>query len=191
MKRLVIGIILLLLVIGVTYYRLVPPVHAPQKPPLTPPTTPNYLTVTPTQQFFCNPKDLQATMETDAGAGNIYGILTLKNTSTIPCHINGDNKITATSSAKNISLNYYPITLSKDIILSPNQSLFGKVHYPNGPQCQTGIVTSKITFSYQVSPNNIISFINTATQSEGNIVTCVGLENITQVDIWNLSTHEQ
>lgn len=188
MKRLIGAIIVLVLITAGVYYVFVPQTHNPQKSPLIP---------TPTSQSqqnqpsFCTAKDLEATIEMGAAAGNIYGMITLKNISSTPCHMIGNNKITVVSSAKNITLNYYPISLQKDIVLSPNQRLYGKVHYPNGPQCQSSIINSTIAFSYQINPNTTVTFADSTGKSNQTIITCSGANNSTQVDIWNLSTQQQ
>lgn len=140
------------------------------------------------KQSFCSPKDIEAKIQMGAAAGNIYGTLTITNTSSIPCHIIGNNKINAVSSAKNISLNYFPREGQQDILLTPNKTLYAKVHYPNGPQCQSPIVSSTITFSYALSPTDNVTFANQNGKINQGIVTCSNANEVSQVDIWNLST---
>lgn len=186
-KRVLLTIIALFIIIAAAYYLFVPQTHNPQK---TPPPTPS-ITTQQNQSSFCTAKDLEATIEMGAAAGNIYGILALKNISSTSCQIIGDNKILASSSAKNITLNYYPTSLQKNMVLSPNQTLYGKVHYPNGPQCQSSTVNSIISFSYQTDPNITVTFADATGKINQAIVTCNAANNPTQVDIWNLSTQQQ
>src|SRR6185437_16959976 len=101
---------------------------------------------------FCLPSDLQAEVTTDAAAGNIYGSLTIKNISNKVCQINGDHFIQPTYTASNISVTQQGQSGNSTLLLSSGQTVYSRVHYPNGPQCNGTTVTGTIAFHYKISP---------------------------------------
>lgn len=140
---------------------------------------------TTTSENFCLPKNLQSQVSFDAAAGNIYGTFTIKNISNSQCTILGNNKIQATTAPKNISFNYEGTTTNM-FTLQPNQTVYGQVHFPNGPQCSGDIINSPISFSYAISDTSTITFTSSG---PGNpmITTCTATDEPTEIDLWSLS----
>lgn len=182
--------ILLLLIIASLGYifvikNLIVSTNSPAPAPLP---TEEQLSPSPTvtSESFCAPNDLQSQVSFEGAAGSMYGTFTIKNISQTPCSIIGNNKITVTTPAKNISLNYEG-TATTSFTLQPHQIIYGQVHYPNGPQCSGSIITSPISFSYRISSGSIINFTTT---EPGNamMTTCTAPDEPTEIDLWNLST---
>lgn len=150
-------------------------------------------TLVPTSsQGYCDPKDLQALVILSPGAGNVYGTFTLKNMSQQSCEILGGTFITPeydNNTVKNITITHMGQTEKKPFILTPGTTIYSQVHYPNGPQCQSiGINTTQIKFTYKVSPTAIIEFKDPDGNMQQSIQTCKAAKDITEIQIWNMST---
>jgi hypothetical protein len=142
-------------------------------------STPQTATPSPIANTDCTNDQLSASASYEPAAGNIYGTLTITNTSNTDCTVTLGDTIKANYTASNISINYEsnPPTLSQN--LHPGDKVYSQVHYPNGPQCQSEILPKPVIFSYEM--NNIkVDFDSTSVSA------CAGSEN-TQIDIWPLS----
>jgi hypothetical protein len=147
----------------------------------------NLTTRSLTSVVNCSSKDLQASISFEGAAGNIYGNASVKNISPKECKIIGDNFITATFSAKNIKIMQQGQIGPNSISLSPNQIVYSQVHFPNGPQCMSGIKQLPVKFSYQISEKDSVTFLSTGNFPSSTITTCVSLTEMTQLDVWSIS----
>ncbi len=152
----------------------------------------NY-TVSPTNTMsYCTPQNLDASLTLSHGAGNVYGTFTLKNLSQQTCQILGEEFINVaydTNTVKNITITHTGQTQSQNFILSPGQTLYSQVHYPNGPQCQSvGINTTGVVFTYKISPTDTVSFKNENGNIMQQVQTCKSPTDMTEIQIWNMST---
>jgi hypothetical protein len=129
---------------------------------------------------YCTSDQLKADARYEPAAGNIYGTLTITNTSNRDCNIVLGNSIHAEYDATNITTGFEDMTPNNHIyLLKAGSKVYSQVHYPNGPQCQSQISPKPIVFSYEA--NNIkVDFDSTSVSA------CSGNEN-TQIDIWPLS----
>jgi hypothetical protein len=189
MKRIVIvfSVIIVILLVGIFYLYTR---SANQTGTIV--SSPAPITVAPSNStYYCVSKDLQSSLSLSPGAGNIYGTLTIKNISGKPCQIIGNNFITANydmQTIKNISLEHVGTPESALFQLSPNQTIYSQVHYPNGPQCSTGILTAKVIFRYAVSATDIVNFADENGTKEQNVTICNSPAEITTMQIWNMSS---
>ena len=154
-------------------------------------TTAPTLIPTVTSNAYCSTKDLQTTISFDPGAGNMNGTVIIKNISGGQCSIIGDNSISAQynkQTIKNISIKQNGTSDTKLFKLSPNQSVYAKVHYPNGPQCQGPTVLQNITFTYAISPTDTITFADQKGVQKQVIQVCPTPSEITTIDLWPLTT---
>ncbi|HZE87149.1 MAG TPA: hypothetical protein VE090_02975, partial [Methylomirabilota bacterium] len=145
----------------------------------------------PTGATYCTPQNLQTLLTLSPAAGNIYGTFTIKNISQQTCQIIGNNDITPkynTQTVTNINISRLGISAPQIFQLSSGQTVYSQVHYPNGPQCSTGIQTTPVTFSHQLSPQNTITFANQNGTTAENVTTCKAQADITTMQIWNLSS---
>ena len=150
-------------------------------PPIPTPTP------TSTQVTFCKPQDLQANITSEGAAGNIYGTLTIKNISSSTCTIQGNNFVAARFSATNVILDQQGDPGSTQIDMSPNQIVYSQMHFPNGPQCSSGIIQSPVTFTYQISPTDKVTFKPGTGLSAPSVTACKAGSEITQLDVWSIS----
>lgn len=136
---------------------------------------------------FCKPQDLDANLTTQGAAGNIFGTLTIKNTSTKNCQIISVNFILPSFDAKNITVKNQGQTGPETFTLSPNQIVYSQIHYPNGPQCSGQISQANISYSYKISVNDSVNFKNQNGSTKQTIGVCQSSSEITEVDVWSLS----
>jgi len=187
MKAIIVTIVVVLLGIlgGIYFYTQTP--HQPQNPSPTPVPITSSPTVSST---YCSPQDLVASYNSNAGAGNIYLEIMITNISNRECEVIGNNYIAAqydTQTIKNISLHHMG-TVEKDIFtLSPNQTLYSQIHYPNGPQCQGPTQAVQVVFTYAISSTSTITFNNTQEHGGHSFPVCSSPTDITTIDIWNMS----
>ena len=200
-----IGIVVLILLGGIGYFYLQNSASTRQQIPasLTPTTqqpspsisqTSGRATLSPSNEaVYCRSQNLQASLNLSPGAGNVYGTFMVKNISQGTCQVQGGEFILAkydTNTVKNITVTHVGQTQKPPFILSPGETIYSQVHYPNGPQCQSiGLNTTGITFSYQISLTNTIAFKN----QEGNteeipVHTCKSPTDMTEIQIWNMAT---
>lgn len=195
-KGIFIFLCLLLIIGGIYIYTKTSPSHkypSPSSIPSSPITTPVISeisqSITNPTLSYCSPQNMQANIAISPAAGNIYGMLTIKNISDKTCSMVGNNLISVIypSTIPNIVITHIGNTLANNITLAPNQLVYSQVHYPNGPQCQSGIQTQKIQFTYAISPTATITFINQSDQKDQTITLCSSSTEKTTIQIWNLS----
>jgi hypothetical protein len=142
----------------------------------------------------CVAGDVSATVAFDAGAGNIYGALSIKNTSAKTCTIAGNNfpQLNYDQTAvKNLNVINQGLPSVKQYAIAPEAAVYARIHFPNGPQCGEAISTVNATLTYEIAPGTVLTFENvppqggTAQPSFG-INACAGTD-ITSVEITNLS----
>ena len=186
MKKIIIFITLFfaLALISVGYVLRTPSI--PSVPNPTPTSTP--ITAMPTENplGFCTSSDLESTIVLDAAAGNIFGTISIKNISQNNCKIEGDNFIKPTFTAKSITVSTQGSAGPQSIILTPNQTVYSQVHFPNGPQCQSGISQINISFSYQVSSTDSVIFKNQNGSTQQAMVVCSLSTDLTDVQVWSI-----
>ncbi|HSW97490.1 MAG TPA: DUF4232 domain-containing protein [Candidatus Saccharimonadales bacterium] len=140
----------------------------------------------------CKRNDLETNLALSPGAGNVFGTVTLKNISPHTCQIAGGSFINAeyNPSVTNISIVHVGQTQSQPFILAPNQTIYSQIHYPNGPQCSTGVKTTKVAFSYNISGNETVTFkdMDGAISEDASVQTCNSPADVTQIEIWKMST---
>ncbi len=154
---------------------------------LSPVPSPSTISTTET---YCSPQDLQATLTLDAGAGNIYGNATIKNISAKNCQIVGSNFISAqyAQSIQNIVVTHVGQSQTNIFDLSPNQTVYSQVHYPNGPQCGSGIQIAKVKFAYAISTIDTIMFTAQNGDEEQDVTICTSPSELTTIQVWNMSS---
>lgn len=190
MKRwgtiLIIGILLILIVVSFFAYRRERKETAEEGAPT--PTVAVAITTQPTATTtYCQAKDLVTLLTSEGAAGSIYGTFTIKNASTKPCTIIGNNKIDAVFTASNIFVTYKG-TGPATIQLAPGQTVYAQVHYPNGPQCNGPIKTADISFQYTYAPEKTITFKNNLGNEKQQIAACADTASMTEVTLWPFST---
>jgi hypothetical protein len=144
------------------------------------------VSIAPTSSIaYCSQKDLQTTVVTDPGAGNINGMFEIKNISGANCQIVGNNTIMASYNEhviKNIAVTHTGKPEMESFELAPNQSVYARLHYPNGPQCSGPTQTANVAFSYAISPTDTISF------KEESVRVCSSDSEMTTITLWNISS---
>ena len=182
-KSIVSLVLVILVVVGAFFY-----LRMGQSKSLTP-----IPSVSPTDSGpYCSPGDLQSLVELGAGAGNVYGTLTLKNISQDTCEVLGGDFVVADydSSVKNITITHIGQTQAQPFVLAPGQTIYSQVHYPNGPQCQSiGLNQTNVTFTYQISPTDTVSFKNQQGGAQQILQTCKSPNDRTEIQIWNMANH--
>ncbi|MGI8420521.1 MAG: DUF4232 domain-containing protein [Candidatus Levyibacteriota bacterium] len=195
MLRILFGILLLILLIagGVYIYQQKHLAVAPGRSTAIPtPTKQPTPTITPlptvTLDSYCTSANVTGTISLDGAAGNIFGTLTLKNISTKACAINANNFIQATSTAKNITITQEGKIGLKYINLQPNQTIYSQVHYPNGPQCNGTTKAQTITFAYQISPSQTVTFEDKNNNLDQALTACAADDEKTAIEVWSISS---
>lgn len=140
---------------------------------------------------FCTVEDLSATIQLSPGAGNVYGTLTLTNTSGSMCQINGNEfvHVNIPSTVTNVHEVRTGSAGPSVYQLQPGESLYGTIHYPNGPQCSSNVTTPNVTFSYLIAPDTRIVFENNGTR-EVQITACQAPSDITEIQVSSLTTQQ-
>ncbi len=188
------GIIILLALAGFFYSQKSSPSNLKIAPtPIHSITVVPILTPTPTSGvIFCLASDLLPTITLGVGAGNIYGALTLKNTSAQTCQILGGQFVSAnydTATVKNITITHTGQTQPQPFVLSPGETIYSQVHFPNGPQCQSiGLNQTEVTFMYKISSSDEVTFRNQNGNTNQIVQTCKSSTDMTEIQIWNMST---
>jgi hypothetical protein len=141
---------------------------------------------TATQATFCQANQLSAKLTSQGAAGSIYDALEMTNTSTTPCSVDLGNTVTAKFEAKNIVTNDQSTVHTENFILKPNATVYSQVHYPNGPQCQSGITPQPISIFYK-SDQTSIAFEPNIQTGKLLVQACTSESEKTTVDIWPLS----
>ncbi len=145
---------------------------------------------TPTTQTStppCTNDQLAATIAAQGGAGNIFGTLELTNTGATTCSVVLGNTIIETTPATNVTVHYQQTATTQVFVLKPHAKAYSQVHYPNGPQCSSGVTPQPITFLYK-SDQTAVPFQSTAPQTGTLMIqACTSQTEKTVVDIWPLS----
>lgn len=138
------------------------------------------------QTNLCQSNQLSGTMTTQGAAGNIYAALELKNIGKTACTITLGNTVSAIYHANNIVINYKQHSNLQQLILSPLATVYSQIHYPNGPQCQSGITEKQITFLYHAGLISV-AFQPTTQDETLQVPACDSPKEKTTIDIWPLS----
>lgn len=143
---------------------------------------------TPITEAYCMPKDLDAMVNLDHAAGNVYGTLTITNKSIIACKIEAQNyiRVVPNKSVKNIQISKTATSSADFYLLPPHQSAYALIHYPNGPQCNGPTVSTSVQFIYQIAPSVTITFDQTGT-NQFLVQTCKSPDEITEIRESNMS----
>jgi hypothetical protein len=141
----------------------------------------------------CKSENLKGSISTEGAAGNIYGTLSLKNTSSISCTIAGSETINAKfdSSVKNLKVQEVKTEgneLADTFSLKPGQTVYSQIHYPNGPQCSNGITTTNVTLTYPISPLQNVTFTPLNDPMPLGVTTCKDKSEMTTLQVWALSS---
>jgi len=142
---------------------------------------------TTTTESVCAPTDILATIALEAGAGNIYGTLSLQNKSKHSCSINGNDYVIPQYEAKNITVSRQGTVGEKSILLSAGQTVYSQVHFPNGPQCQGPTVEGTVSFTYPISDSQSVVFSDDSGEVRQPIQLCSSATDNTEVQVWSIS----
>lgn len=181
MKKIVIGLIAVVLIIALYIYK------NPGQQNITPASPTPTIFSGNNASAFCTPSDLDATLTSEGAAGNIFGTLSIKNISGKGCQITGNNYILPIFEVQNLVVKNQATKGPETFILSPNQIVYSQIHYPNGPQCSGEITQADITYSYKISPNDNIVFKGADNNAKQSIGVCKSASELTQIDVWSLS----
>ena len=195
MKRFVlIFIVLVILIVGGIYFYnqkhvatapgLTSAIPTPSKQPNVTPT----ITPQPTITVYCTADDIDGGIMLEPAAGNIYGTLTLRNISGKSCSINGDNYIQPTSAAQNTTITHEGNHGPNYITLEPNQTVYSQVHYPNGPQCNGSTEAKNITFAYQISQSQTVTFEDKDHNMDQSLTACTAADEKTAIEVWGITS---
>jgi hypothetical protein len=181
MKRILIFILCVVVLAGIVIYmRSIASTSA--EPDIFP--TP-LVTIQPTSQIeaYCTLANLQSGFTTEGAAGSTYGTFTIKNISGKSCNILGADYIKPIYTAQNISVTHQGSTATELLSISPGQTVSAKIRYPNGPQCSGGIDSADISFTYQISPVDTVTFKN-QNMSEKQIINVCKSAETTEIQVW-------
>lgn len=142
----------------------------------------------PTDSTSCAPTNIEPVITLDAGAGNIYGTLSLKNTSSKNCSISGNEFIIPQYEAKNITVSEQGAVGAKTISLAPQQTVYSQVHFPNGPQCSGRTEQGQITFTYPITLSQSVVFKDESGEVAQPIQLCSTVLENTDVQVWSISS---
>jgi hypothetical protein len=195
MKSILTLIIVLLLIAGAGYYvfqnnrstQNVIPSPAPTQTVQSTPTQAGSATT----GDFCTPSQLDANLEPEVAAGNLYAQITLKNNSQTTCRIVGNNtlKVGYPVSVTNFQTVIKSRPTTPVFTLTPNQTIYALIHYPNGPQCSSEATTVNAMVSYTISPTDSVSFKPTSGTTL-DIPSCGNASEITTIDLYSFSNTE-
>lgn len=117
--------------------------------------------------------------------------LTLKNVSTISCQVTGNNivKVDYPISVTNFKAVTKRQPTTPVFVLTPNQTIYSLIHFPNGPQCSSQATGVNTGVSYQISPKDTISFKPT-TGTTLEIPSCASSSELTTIDVYPFSSQQ-
>lgn len=193
MKTILLLIIILLLVGGGYYFFQNQQKLTPQTTPT--PTAATQMTTTPSvpggTTAFCTPTQLQAVVDPEVAAGNVYGQITIKNTSTTTCQIVGNNtlEIGYPLSVKNFQTLTKGQATTPVFTLEPGQTVYSLLHYANGPQCSSTATQVNAMVSYDISPAESVTFTPTM-GSTLSVPSCGKDSEITTIDLYPFSSQQ-
>lgn len=183
-------LLIILAAVGFYYYQQHRVATAPSTSKAIPsPTKQPKITTAPTLglNFYCTADNIDGRVTVESAAGNTYATLTLKNSSTQTCSIDGRNFIQPTSNAKNITITKEGKPGATYLTLKPNQTVYSQVHYPNGPQCSGETETKTVTFAYQISASQTVTFIDQSSNADQNITICKAEDEKTPIQVWSIN----
>lgn len=157
------------------------------------PTPTQIVQATPSEEEagYCTPSQLEAKLDPEVAAGNYYGAITIKNISQSTCQIIGNNSLEVgyPMSVENFQ------TVNKDkpstsiFTLTPNQTIYSLIHFPNGPQCSSEAVQVDAMVSYDISDEDSISF--KPTMGDTVLIPSCGEESeMTDIGLYSFSNQE-
>jgi hypothetical protein len=135
---------------------------------------------------LCQNNQLATSLSAQGAAGNIYDTLVLTNKGKTACTVVLGNTITAQFSANNMTVHYVENVSSQNFVLAPATTAYSQIHYPNGPQCQSGIKPQPISFLYKTDQTSVV-FASDAQTGKMVVQACVSPTEKTTIDIWPLS----
>jgi hypothetical protein len=181
MKKLILVIILVVIIIfTIASYFFIARFSNPNAVPIPSPTSAN------SQTHLCQSNQLSTNISAQGAAGNIYATLEMTNSGKTTCEVVLGNTVTAMFTAKNIIMRYEQTVPSEHFMLAPNAKIYSQIHYPNGPQCQSGITQKPITFFYKTAETNV-EFVPTMPVGKLVVQACLSEAEKTIIDIWPLS----
>lgn len=193
--------ILILIIGGLIGYivlgqqHMLPPALTPTVTPTnTPsPTATSSSSATPTTSAttLCQASQLDGLVTLSPGAGNVYGTITLTNTSTTSCEVPGNQfakLLFDKTTVKNLVVIYQGFTSKSPFVLGPNDAIYATIHYPNGPQCQSGVNPINVSMTYTISPGNSINIKSSPNNIPFTIQACTSESELTQVEVSSFST---
>lgn len=130
-------------------------------------------------------------MQPEGAAGNIYVTLTIKNVSQTSCQVIGNNlpSVNYPISVTNFKTITKRQPTTTVFTLTPNQTIYSLIHYPNGPQCSSKATGVDTGVSYAISSKDTISFKPTmGTTLE--IPSCGSSSDITTIDLYPFSSQQ-
>ena len=135
----------------------------------------------------CTKDQLYGSMSSEGAAGSIYVDIKITNISKSSCNLTLGNNISPQIESDNITSKYQTTSSGNvEFSLGSNESVYSRLHFPNGPQCSSGINPQNISFVYDPKGVNL----QLKTDDNKNYLTiqaCQGSEN-TQIDIWPVSS---
>jgi uncharacterized protein DUF4232 len=149
-------------------------------------TAPTQAIQSPIQTAFCQQDQLTTQLSAQGAAGNIYANLELTNTGKTSCEIVLGNTVTAEITVNNVLLHQEQSASSENFTLTPGAKVYSQIHYPNGPQCQSGIMPLPIIFIYKTAETSV-PFIPDARTGKLLVQACRSDAEKTTIDIWPLS----
>jgi hypothetical protein len=201
---LIVAVVILLLALGGLVGYLVLNNASTERPSPTPttaipvssPTATSAPSVSPTSSMttLCQASQLTGTLTLSPGAGNVYGTITLTNTSQKACAIPGDQfdkLLYDKTTVKNLAVVYQGMTSTSPFILSPHDAVYATIHYPNGPQCSSQTVPINVSMTYTISPGNSINITSSPNTIPFTIQTCQSESELTTVEVSSFSTNKR
>ncbi|HOX29784.1 MAG TPA: DUF4232 domain-containing protein [Candidatus Paceibacterota bacterium] len=143
----------------------------------------------------CSAADLSAQVIFEGAAGTIYGAMSIKNISDKACTIagNGFPKLNYDkATVKNLNIATLGLPSASTYTLQPGSAVYARIHFPNGPQCGSGIKMANAMLNYPIAPGIDVTFENVLPQGgqnrpEFSITACNDPKDITDIKITNLS----
>jgi hypothetical protein len=179
----VIGIIA---AIALQYFKHASPT---ENPVVSPTPEKNNATISgASQAVYCKQTDLVGIISFEGAAGSIYGAIGIKNISSHACQIIGDNFVMVAHEVQNISIDKKEYPGPALQTLSSGQTVYSKIRYPNGPQCNGPTKQSTITFAYKISPDETLIFKTTEGKTTQPFQTCTDASIKTTVQVWSITT---
>jgi hypothetical protein len=142
-----------------------------------------------TNIVYCKLSDLAGIVSFEGAAGSTYGALGIKNTSSQACQIIGNNFVMVAHEAQNVSVQQQESPGSDLMSLSPGQTVYTKIRYPNGAQCNGPTKQSNVTLAYKISPDESLIFKTGDGKTVQPIQVCTDAK-LTTVQVWSISTKQ-